>query len=127
MPSGTIATLPATRPNSSLGSVTEYDSGSWSNYNGVIGRPRSRAPFLMSRCVYLVLAVFFFAAFLVAAFLAGVFLAGTFLGAAVFFGFFPAEVFPRAARVFAASASFNSESNSAGVMGRADLRRRSMS
>jgi hypothetical protein len=41
-PYGDNATLPASRPNASLGSVTEYYSGSWSNYNGLIGTLTSR-------------------------------------------------------------------------------------
>lgn len=47
-PSGTgdNATLPTTRPNASLGSVTQYYSGSYSNYNGVIGTLTSRNSWL---------------------------------------------------------------------------------
>ena len=45
-PTGDNATLPATRPNASLGSVTEYYSGSWSNYNGMIATLTSRVNWL---------------------------------------------------------------------------------
>lgn len=47
--------------------------------------------------------------------------------AAVFAGGFAAVDLPRAARVLAASAALSSASKAAGVRGRADLRRRSMS
>lgn len=40
------ATLPTAPPNASLGSVTEYYSGSYSNYNGVIGTLTSRNSWL---------------------------------------------------------------------------------
>jgi carboxypeptidase family protein len=51
-PGGTIASLPATRPNAALGSVTEYYSGSWSNYNGVIGTFTSRIAWLRMQFNY---------------------------------------------------------------------------
>src|ERR1700738_5131567 len=94
-------------------------------------------------------AAFFGALFFTALFFAGAF-AGTFLAVdlAAAFGaaFFPlgeearlepaalaavlssapAAALPRTARVFSASAAFSSPSNSSGVNGRADLRRRSM-
>ncbi len=47
--------------------------------------------------------------------------------AVAFFPLRTAGAFLRAARVFSANAAFSSESNSAGVNGRADLRSRSMS
>jgi hypothetical protein len=49
---GTIAGLPTTRPNAALGSVTEYYSGSWSNYNGVIGTLTSRVAWLRMQFNY---------------------------------------------------------------------------
>ena len=45
-PYGDNATLPATRPNASFGAVTEYYSGSWSNYNGMIATLTSRVNWL---------------------------------------------------------------------------------
>ena len=51
-PGGTIASLPASRPNAALGSVTEYYSGSWSNYNGVIGTLTSRIAWLRMQFNY---------------------------------------------------------------------------
>ena len=45
-PYGDNASLPGSRPNAALGSVTEYYSGSWSNYNGVIGTLTSRINWL---------------------------------------------------------------------------------
>ncbi len=45
-PYGTNATLPASRPNAALGSVTEFYSGSASNYNGVIATATSRVRWL---------------------------------------------------------------------------------
>jgi hypothetical protein len=45
-PSGTIATLPATRPNAALGNSTEYYSGSYSNFNGLITTVTSRVHWL---------------------------------------------------------------------------------
>ena len=67
-------------------------------------------------------------AFLAAA-LAAVFLetAGFFLACAAFTADLTGTVLLRTAQVLAAKAAFNSASNSAGVMGRADLRSRSMS
>lgn len=49
---GVNATLPTARPNASLGSVTEYYSGSWSNYNGVIGTLTSRINWLRLQMNY---------------------------------------------------------------------------
>ena len=46
------ASLPATRPNAALGSVTEYYSGSWSNYNGVIGTLTSKISWLRMQFNY---------------------------------------------------------------------------
>ena len=51
-PGGTIASLPTKRPNAALGSVTEYYSGSWSNYNGVIGTLTSRVNWLRMQFNY---------------------------------------------------------------------------
>ena len=51
-PNGTIATLPSTRPNAALGSVTEYYSGSWSNYNGMIATLTSRINWLRMQLNY---------------------------------------------------------------------------
>jgi hypothetical protein len=73
------------------------------------------------------LAVLFFAAFLTGDFAAGRF------AAAFFAVFFAGVASPatgwrmRAVRVFSASAAVSSASNSAGLIGRADLRSRSMS
>jgi hypothetical protein len=39
---GYNATLPAKRPNAALGSVTEFYSGSWSNFNGLAATATSR-------------------------------------------------------------------------------------
>ncbi|MGC2614377.1 MAG: carboxypeptidase regulatory-like domain-containing protein [Terracidiphilus sp.] len=44
--SGTIASLPTARPNSSLGSVTEFYSGSISNFNGLQATATSRLNWL---------------------------------------------------------------------------------
>ncbi len=49
---GDNASLPATRPNASLGSVTEFYSGSSSNYNGVIGTLTSRINWLTTQFNY---------------------------------------------------------------------------
>jgi hypothetical protein len=48
----TNGTLPTTRPNASLGAVTEYYSGSYSNYNGVIGTLTSRNSWLSLQLNY---------------------------------------------------------------------------
>jgi hypothetical protein len=101
-----------------------------------------RTPFYCSKLlsdVYFFFADFFTAAFLTAGlvdvFFAGfaaVFLTTAFLadfaGAAFLADFFAAGfALARVARVFSASADFNSSSNSSGVSGRADFRSRSMS
>jgi len=49
---GFNASLPLSRPNAALGSVTEYYSGSWSNYNGVIGTLTSRINWLRLQLNY---------------------------------------------------------------------------
>ena len=49
---GDIASLPTARPNGSLGSVTEYYSGSSSNYNGIIGTVSSRINWLTMQFNY---------------------------------------------------------------------------
>jgi len=51
-PYGTSKTLPAARPNSALGSVTEFYSGSASNYNGVIATLSSRLSWLSMQFNY---------------------------------------------------------------------------
>ena len=49
---GFNASLPSTRPNAALGSVTEYYSGSYSNYNGLIATLTSRLHWLTTQFNY---------------------------------------------------------------------------
>jgi hypothetical protein len=51
-PYGTNSTLPAARPNAALGSVTEFYSGSWSNYNGLQATASSRLSWLTMQLNY---------------------------------------------------------------------------
>jgi hypothetical protein len=49
---GFNASLPSTRPNAAFGSVTEYYSGSYSNYNGLIATLTSRVAWLTTQFNY---------------------------------------------------------------------------
>ena len=51
---GTIhqCVMPASRPNAALGSVTEFYSGSWSNYNGLQATASSRLSWLTLQLNY---------------------------------------------------------------------------
>ncbi len=49
---GFNASLPSTRPNAALGSVTQYYSGSYSNYNGLIATLTSRVHWLTTQFNY---------------------------------------------------------------------------
>lgn len=51
-PYGDIASLPASRPNASLGSVTEYYSGGSSNYNGAIASVSERLKWISMQFNY---------------------------------------------------------------------------
>ncbi len=51
-PYGDNASLPASRPNAALGSSTEYYSGSYSNYNGLITTLTSRVKWLTTQFNY---------------------------------------------------------------------------
>jgi hypothetical protein len=50
--SGSIASLPTSRPNAALGTVTEYSSSSWSNYNGLQATLTSRLNWLTLQLNY---------------------------------------------------------------------------
>jgi hypothetical protein len=51
-PYGDNSSVPSSRPNAALGSITEYYSGSWSNYNGVIGTVSSRVKWMTMQFNY---------------------------------------------------------------------------
>jgi Carboxypeptidase regulatory-like domain len=51
-PYGTNATLPGSRPNAALGSSTEFYSGSYSNFNGLIATVTSRVNWLTTHFNY---------------------------------------------------------------------------
>ncbi len=51
-PYGVITTLPSSRPNAALGSSTEYYSGSYSNFNGLITTVTSRMKWLTTQFNY---------------------------------------------------------------------------
>jgi hypothetical protein len=51
-PSGSIASLPTSRPNKALGSSTEFYNGSYSNFNGLIATLNSRVGWLTTHFNY---------------------------------------------------------------------------
>jgi len=51
-PYGDNSSVPSSRPNAALGSVTEYYSGSYSNYNGLIATLTSRVKWLTTQFNY---------------------------------------------------------------------------